>query len=108
MIDSFRMREQDRHKFEGINAPDSVYAGAASSIVSFRAFLSRVEKKPGYMPAWWNSEKRKECEELGDKGKDWSNLRKKVDKDDVMEYYGDSMVSRVETHKTNICFQAIH
>ncbi|KAL1612829.1 hypothetical protein SLS60_001059 [Paraconiothyrium brasiliense] len=92
LIDAFRMRLADAYKLEGRSTPDTVYTGAASGIVPFRQFLLRVEDKPGYMPSWWNSKKRKECEEFGEHGGDFSNLKKKVTKEDVMDHHQDEKV----------------
>ncbi|KAJ4358294.1 uncharacterized protein N0V89_002875 [Didymosphaeria variabile] len=89
LVDAFRMRKADAYKMEGKTTPDSVYTGTASSIVPFRRFLLRVELKRGYMPSWWNSEKKKECEEFGETGGDFSDLRKKATKENVMEHYKD-------------------
>jgi splicing suppressor protein 51 len=95
LIDALRMREQDLYKLGGEIAPRSLYSGESSSIASFREFLTGVEKKKGYMPLWWNADKRKECEEFGEKGGDWSNLRKKVVKDEMIKHYGNERVSLV-------------
>ncbi|KAF1971628.1 hypothetical protein BU23DRAFT_590544 [Bimuria novae-zelandiae CBS 107.79] len=89
LIDALRMREADMYKMQGRNAPNSVYSGAGSSISSFTDFLTRVEQKRGYLPTWWNADKRKECLALGEANEGWSSLRKKVVKDDVVKHYGD-------------------
>lgn len=86
------MRQQDAHKIQGTTTPNSVYTGAASSIVPFRAFLTRVENKRGYLPTWWNAEKRKACEEFGENGGSFSSLKKKATKEDIMEHYKDERV----------------
>ena len=95
LIDALRMKEQDLFKIGGVSVPDSVYAGKPSSIATFRAFLSRVEQKRGYLPAWWHAEKRKACEEFGEEGGDFSSLKKRATKDDIMGHYGNDRVSIV-------------
>lgn len=46
------------------------------------------------MPPWWSKEKRAECERLGSAGGEdwWSNLNYAVEKADIQEHYGDSMM----------------
>lgn len=90
LVDCFRMRQQDNDVLEGHTDPDSVYRGAPTSIVPFRKFIDLVVSHPGLLPPWWNDAKRAECEAFGESG-NWSDLRKKVTKQSVIDHYdGDS------------------
>lgn len=93
LIDTFRMRQADDLKMNGVTTPNTVYTGAASSIGPFRAFLGKVEARGRVLPAWWNAEKRKECEEFAESGGDRSSVRSKVTKEEVISQYGDQRVS---------------
>lgn len=87
LIDSFRIREADDFNFEKLTAPQSVYSNASSSIVPFRAYLTLASTR-ALLPPWWSPEKQKQCEAFGESGA-WNDLRRRVDKQDIMAHYGD-------------------
>jgi mitochondrial splicing suppressor protein 51 len=88
LIDSFRIRQADDFTYEGKIIPYSVYAGAPSSVQPFRQYLDNATARHNLLPPWWTAEKGKECAIFGESGA-WSDLRKKVTKQEVIEQYGD-------------------
>ncbi|KAF1914403.1 hypothetical protein BDU57DRAFT_519376 [Ampelomyces quisqualis] len=88
LIDSFRMRQADDKNFEGKTAPRSIYTGASSSIDPFRKYIAKAATRPGLLPPWWDAAKQKECEAFGESG-EWSDLRKDVSKQKMIQHYGD-------------------
>ncbi|KAI9933652.1 hypothetical protein ASPWEDRAFT_43464 [Aspergillus wentii DTO 134E9] len=88
LIDVYRMRVEDRYKFEGEVDVDSIYGGAASVVGGFRRFMKSVQSRSGLLPGWWSAEKAAACEDLGKRG-GWSSLDSAVEKSDVIEEYGD-------------------
>ncbi|KAK8084713.1 hypothetical protein PG997_005984 [Apiospora hydei] len=90
LIDCYRMRMADYVKFDGLAEAGSVQGGAADPEPSFRCFLQAVEAKPELLPPWWDDVKKEACVQLGRSGDDWSRLRCAVEKDEVVEHYGDT------------------
>lgn len=88
LIDSFRMRQADDLNLENKKTPESIYTGAASSIVPFRAYPTKEGTRRDLLPPWWNAEKLKECESFGENGA-WSNLRLPVSKQQMIDHYRD-------------------
>lgn len=83
------MRQADIYKFYSRRDPSSVYTGASSSIVPFREYLRLAAQIPGYLPDWWNAEKQKECEDFGESNENWSSLKRKASKEEIIKHYGD-------------------
>ena len=54
----------------------------------FDAFLDLAEKTGTVMPAWWSKELREECFALATGADAWFDLKKKVDKDAIVQHYG--------------------
>ncbi|PHH63855.1 hypothetical protein CDD81_5412 [Ophiocordyceps australis] len=90
LIDVYRLRVADIYKFEGYAEEDSIYDGAANEVRGFKRLLEKVESCPGLLPQWWDAKKKKECEALGMNSSQWHHLRAAVEKDDIIEHYGDS------------------
>ncbi|KAF1365201.1 hypothetical protein EJ07DRAFT_95384 [Lizonia empirigonia] len=88
LIDSFRMRQSDDVNYEFKTMPRSVYTGASSSAEPFRQYLDKAAARPALLPPWWTAEKSKECIIFGESGA-WSDLRKAVTKQEVIQHYGD-------------------
>lgn len=88
LIDSFRMRQADDFNFENKTMPRSVYTGAASSMEPFREYIAKAATISNLLPPWWSPAKQTECEAFGESGA-WSDLRKKVTKQDIINHYGD-------------------
>ncbi|KAH7086411.1 hypothetical protein FB567DRAFT_444522 [Paraphoma chrysanthemicola] len=88
LIDSFRLRQADEANLEGKVTPDSLYAGAPSSIGPFRQYIAQAATRSNTLPPWWNDEKQRECETYAESGA-WNDLRRKVTKQEVIEHYGD-------------------
>jgi len=88
LIDSFRIRQADDFAYEGKATPSSVYTGTLSSTEPFRQYLEKASARQELLPKWWTDEKGEECVVFGESGA-WSNLRKKVTKQEVIEHYGD-------------------
>ncbi|KAK0657767.1 hypothetical protein B0T16DRAFT_402518 [Cercophora newfieldiana] len=92
LIDAYRMKMADQNKFEGIVDADNVYGGAADSAAGFERFLGLVEapRKRNLLPPWWNEEHKQKCIELGRAAPgDWYSLAKTVEKQGVIDHYGD-------------------
>ncbi|RWA10423.1 hypothetical protein EKO27_g4681 [Xylaria grammica] len=90
LIDSYRLRVEDEHNFEGKKAVDSIHGGAESGLAGFREFLRLAGGRAGLLPPWWNAEKQEACEKLGMDSSEWQDLRRAVEKSDVIAHYGDS------------------
>ena len=89
LIDVYRLRMDDMHKFEGKADADSLYGGAADGATGFLRFLVKVESCPGLMPPWWDESKRQDCQQLGSTRSQWWDLGRTVDKTDIIEHYDD-------------------
>ena len=89
IIDSYRMRIEDEYKFRG--DASGLYDGE-DPLPDFQRFLRKAEERGGCLPKWWSEEKSVACQELGMSGAEWSDLNCKVEKSDVMQHYGDSMM----------------
>lgn len=89
LIDSFRLRQEDNFVHEGKTDAKSVYSGAASSIEGFRKYLQLASSRSKVLPPWWDADKQKDCEDLGESDTEWSNLKHKVKKQDLVDRYGD-------------------
>ncbi|TGJ87509.1 hypothetical protein E0Z10_g1274 [Xylaria hypoxylon] len=89
LIDSYRLRIEDEYNLEGKAAVDNIYGGAESSLPGFRKFLQLAAGQAGLLPPWWNDQTQKACEELGMGSSQWQDLRRALEKSDVIEHYGD-------------------
>ncbi|KAK4141197.1 uncharacterized protein C8A04DRAFT_31296 [Dichotomopilus funicola] len=93
LIDSYRLRAEDNFNFEGDSPADSLYGGASSALRGFQRFLELAESRAGLLPSWWSEEKKRECEEFGSGGSEegrFQDLRRRVDKGQIQDVYGDS------------------
>lgn len=90
LIDAYRFRMEDNHMFGNSDA-DSLHAGASSGESGFHRFLSKAESRPGLLPPWWSSEKRDACLEYGKRPGSWSDLRVTVEKQNIIEEYGNAL-----------------
>jgi splicing suppressor protein 51 len=91
LIDAYRLRIEDEYVFTRKNI--GLYA-REPPLPSFRRYLSLAEGRRGLLPGWWNPSARKECEDIamGRKGDSWSQIAYAVEKHDIQDYYGDSMM----------------
>ena len=85
LIDTYRFRVEDEYVFGGnlrglYNQQDPR--------PDFHRFLLKVEKK-GILPAEWDMEKRKECEQLAGSRSNDDGLHFAIEKHDVQETYRD-------------------
>lgn len=87
LIDCFRMRQEDDYNMEGDVDEDSVYSGSPTSIKPFSKFLLLASSRPKLLPPWWNDTKKAECEAFS-RSDNWSNLSTIVEKQDVIDHYG--------------------
>ena len=83
------MRLEDDYVFAGDT--HGLYNGD-DPLPDFREFLDLAESRDGILPAWWCGAKRAECEARAVGNAEWSDLNAAVEKADVMEYYGDSLM----------------
>ncbi|KAI1328072.1 hypothetical protein F5Y16DRAFT_164933 [Xylariaceae sp. FL0255] len=90
LIDSYRLRVEDEFKLEGNIQPGSIHSGAASGLKGFQNFLEVAAKVNGLLPPWWDATKKEACEAFGMEPDQAYDLRRAVDKSDIIEYYGDS------------------
>lgn len=91
LIDTYRLRMQDNYIFGDADV-DSIYNGLRDGRPGFRRFLKQVERRSGLLPEWWGPAKAKECVALGSgQHKDY-NLGHAVEKHDIVEQYGDSIM----------------
>ncbi|KAJ4259676.1 hypothetical protein NW762_007606 [Fusarium torreyae] len=90
LLDVYRLRVEDMYNLEGEVEADSLYSGASNSLTGFKRFLSKVSKRKELLPSWWTPEKQKECEAFGMDSSQWQDLRTGVEKQDIIDHYGDS------------------
>ncbi|KAF9561122.1 hypothetical protein EC968_005838 [Mortierella alpina] len=91
LIDCFRFMLEDNYSLEGDVDDDTVYGGAPDSSPAFARFLKQAEERPGLLPSWWSAEKAAACMRLG-KTKGWSSLAHAVEKADIQDHYGESLM----------------
>ena len=83
------MRVEDDYKFAG--DPRGLY-NEEDPLEDFQEFLDLAQKRKGLLPKWWSREKRAACERLAVDGTQWACINHAVEKSDVIEHYGDSMM----------------
>jgi len=88
IIDSYRLRVEDEYKFMGETR--GIY-NQERPRADFNRYLDKAERK-GVLPTWWNTEKRRACEEYGFDDSNWSDLKCAVEKSDIIEHYGNGMM----------------
>ena len=96
MSDVFRMRREDKYKYEQFVEEGSVYTAggsAESEIKNYRRFLQRVTdintSKPvgkRVLPSWWSSETINKCAEVATTNRD-AMVGFAVEKHDIQEFY---------------------
>lgn len=74
---------------EGDFMEGSVYAGNTDGLRGFRNFLGKAATVSGLLPPWWKNEKKPACEQLGIYTSQGSDLRCAVEKQGIIEQYGD-------------------
>lgn len=89
LIDCYRMRVEDDYKFAG--DARGLYA-EDDPLEDFQEFLDLAVKRKGLLPKWWNERKRAACERLAVDATQWAFLGSAVEKSDVIEHYGDSLM----------------
>jgi mitochondrial splicing suppressor protein 51 len=90
IIDAYRLCIEDEYTLSrnvlGIYNQDP-------ALLDFRRFLNKAEMRRRLLPLWWSKAKRRECEKLV-KGLDvWMEIDCEVEKDDIVEHYGDASMS---------------
>lgn len=86
LIDCFRLRMADEYKFMGEG--HGIY-NMKSPLPVFRDFLNLAEKRDGFLPEWWNEEKRTLCEKMSVED-EWYNIHRKVEKLEIVAHYNNS------------------
>lgn len=90
LLETYRLRIEDMYNLEGEVDNDSIYAGLQDSLQGFRRFMRKMTKSnKALLPSWWTLEKQQECEVFGMDEDQWQNLRRGVEKKDIIEHYGD-------------------
>ncbi|KAL2826090.1 hypothetical protein BDW59DRAFT_161214 [Aspergillus cavernicola] len=89
LIDTYRLRMNDRYRLEGSADSDCIHGGAPNSHVGFRRFLDKVEEKGGLLPSWWSGEKVAECQRTG-VTMGWSSLAVTIGEGEIVAHYRDS------------------
>ncbi|KAF4974955.1 hypothetical protein FZEAL_8218 [Fusarium zealandicum] len=62
LIDSYRLRMNDMSECRQVSDEDVYFVRFATSIIGFRRYLDIAQDTAGFLPSWWNAEKREECE----------------------------------------------
>lgn len=88
IIDSYRLRKDDEHKFNG---DASGLYNEEDPIPDFQDFLTQAEACGDVLPPWWSLQKRLACERLA-LSDQWCNINSAVGKSDIMEHYGDPLM----------------
>lgn len=86
LIDCYRMRVEDDYVFAGDTR--GLYNGD-DPLEDFQEFLDMAETRSGILPSWWSKGKRREFYESGIDTAEWSDLNAAVEKQDIIEHYGD-------------------
>ena len=89
LIDCYRMRVEDDYKYAGDTR--GLY-NEENPLPDFQSFLDLAQKRKGLLPKWWSAEKRRECERLAVDGTQWADIGCAVEKQDVIEHYGDGIM----------------
>ncbi|KAK6364544.1 hypothetical protein LTS17_012017 [Exophiala oligosperma] len=87
LIDTFRLRCEEDYTIGGHK--HGIYGGDPPLPV-FRDFLARA-KTAGMLPPWWNSKKRKACEEMAQHDEHF-NIKFKVEESDILEFYSNCLM----------------
>lgn len=88
LIDCYRMRVEDDYNFAGDTR--GLY-NDENPLPDFRDFLDLAETRKAVLPRWWSAAKRRECEKAAVDRARWSCLYGAVEKQDVIEHYGDRL-----------------
>ena len=83
------MRVEDDYKFAGDTR--GLYNGD-DPLPDFQEFLDMAETRSGILPSWWSDAKRTECEKMAVDAAEWSDVNAAVEKQDVIEHYGDRLM----------------
>lgn len=86
LIDCYRMRIEDDYTFSGHTR--GLY-NDDDPLTDFQEFLDLAETRSGVLPGWWSRAKRRRCEESAVGLQQWSDLEAAVEKQDIVEEYGD-------------------
>lgn len=95
LSDTFRMRREDKYKYEQFAEKGSVYAGgsASSELQNFRRFLLQVTeldakrpKEKRLLPSWWSQDRLEKCVEVATTNQD-AMVGLTVEKHDIQEFY---------------------
>ncbi|KAM0322444.1 hypothetical protein ACHAQA_009511 [Verticillium albo-atrum] len=89
LLDAYRLRMDDDYN---AGEPDlgGLYGGNPDGLDGFQRFLKLAASREQLLPPWWTPSKQKACEELGMTSSEWNSLRHAVEKQDVIDHYGDS------------------
>ncbi len=86
LIDCYRLRVEDDYSFSGDTRG---LCNGDDPLSDFQDFLDLAETRKGLLPSWWSDAKRRECEKRAVGTTEWSDLNAAVEKQDVIEHYGD-------------------
>ena len=89
ITDSYRMRLEDEHNFDG--HASGLYA-KVDPLPDFVNYLNKVENIGDILPAWWSEEKRDACVKQAMIESGWSVIRSVVDKTKIIDHYKDSLM----------------
>ncbi|KAJ5909946.1 MYND domain protein [Penicillium tannophilum] len=92
LIDTYRLRMEDKYNLEGDVASDSIYSGVASGVPGFQRFLRLVEGKRELLPEWWSPAKSQACVAFASGQHNDYNVDHAVEKSDIVEQYGDPLM----------------
>jgi hypothetical protein len=95
MSDVFRLRREDKYKYEQFVEEGSIYAGASASseLKNFRRFLQLITEmdaaKPAdtrLLPSWWSGDTLERCVEVATTNED-AMVGYAVEKHDIQKFY---------------------
>lgn len=92
LIDTYRLRTEDKYSLEGDVDADSIYSGVSSGVPGFKRFLRVVEGKRELLPEWWSPAKSQECVALASGQHNDYNVDHAIEKSDIIQHYGDQMM----------------
>jgi splicing suppressor protein 51 len=92
LIDTYRLRVEDKYSIEGDVDADSIYSGISSGVPGFKRFLRVTERKTGLLPEWWSPAKSQECVALASGQHNDYNVDHAIEKSDIIQHYGDRLM----------------
>ncbi|KAI1430740.1 hypothetical protein GGR50DRAFT_690270 [Xylaria sp. CBS 124048] len=90
LLDAYRLRVKDEFTLERRIPPNSIYSGAKDGFKGFTRFLGLANSRR-VLPPWWTPEKADACKKLGMDSSRGYDLRRVINKSEVIERYSNRL-----------------